>query len=155
MGLVCRRSQIYLLFQNMSVKPCQPFFGKGLLAESVSKDTMVKLTLSQSNLLISLLSRFVELGSTKTHITPQPSVAMSFSTILSLSCMMPWEAAESKHGAEPRLQLWQNTYCKGQEDGAHSGFTHLRFLSEKGNCGVIPHQPGPYSHPCFASFVPH
>lgn len=108
-GLACRRRQIYFVISKAHEYHALSdlsFFGRGLLAESVNKDTMVKLTLSLNNLWTSLLSRFVELGSTKTHNTPQPSVAMSLSTILSLPCA--WvlrEVAESKHKRRTQTAL--------------------------------------------------
>lgn len=99
---------IFLLQKYINIKPCQPsFFGRGLLAESVNKDSMVKLTLSQTNLLISLLSKFVEFGSSKTHITPQRSVAMSLSTVLSPPCMSALEGC--------RKQIWEeNPDCSSE-----------------------------------------
>lgn len=54
-------------FKNTGTSSFPPLlFARGLLAESVNKDIRVKLTLSQSNLLSCLLSRFVELGSSET-----------------------------------------------------------------------------------------
>lgn len=52
-GLACRRSQIYFVISKAHEYHALSdlsFFGRGLLAESVNKDTMVKLTLSLSNL---------------------------------------------------------------------------------------------------------
>lgn len=98
---------IFLLQKYINIKPCQPFFfGRGLLAESVNKDSMVKLTLSQTNLLISFVEQVCRIWKQQdTHHTPtfccNDLIHRPFSTLH--ECL--GRLQEANMGGEPRLQL--------------------------------------------------
>lgn len=143
-----------LLFQKyMSVKPCQPsFLTPCWTSEQRHHGEADSFTEQSFNLSVEQVCRTRKHPNTSHHTTSCSSELVHHPFSALHVCL--GRLQEANMGGEPRLQLWKNTYWKSQEDGIHSDLTHLRFLSEKGNCGVIPHQPGSYFRPCFSSFVP-